>query len=171
MRRPNESGATADGRFKETPAPATKLSAGFLNILTDEICNVVTNPDGGNMALNAADNGQLLKAILAMLERSLPVAFAPGELSVNIGGLIIKAGSVRGSLSEGVYWTPFPTPFPNHCWHATHIPMNYGGPVNRDLMPQLGGDSTVNGFYARMNLGGGTTTNSIDGYDWFAFGT
>ncbi|MEO7691300.1 MAG: hypothetical protein ABIS51_18595 [Sphingomonas sp.] len=95
------SGATVDHKFKASPAPATQIDAIFLNRLIEELSNVVTNPLGGNEALDPDDNGQLLAAIRTVASAGLGgVSFTANgngyAIGIEIDGVFryIQFGSV-----------------------------------------------------------------------------
>lgn len=168
MRRTSASGATVDGRFKETPAPATKVTASDLNMLWDELCNVVTNPAGGNMALNPGDNGQLLAAILAIVGR----ATAPDGETLVLGNWIIKTGSNRSAVaSEVIATVNYVTPFPAGTTMTILLTKaNPTGSSFNNLWVELV-DSSVStaGFNAKYQADD-TVNMGAAGFDWFAIG-
>lgn len=71
MHRIDTPGATEDGRFKESPFPATRVGADWLNALQTEVETVITHVTGGGAALVKGNNAQLLAAILAMITRAI----------------------------------------------------------------------------------------------------
>ena len=89
MDRISGSGATADNRFKETPAPATRVSSSWLNGIQEELARVIEDPQGGARALDGGDNGQLLASILAMAARAVSgVNDQAGDLQAQISWLV-----------------------------------------------------------------------------------
>jgi len=168
MRGTSASGATGDGKFKETPAPATKVDASFLNMLIDELCNVVTNPAGGNMALNPGDNGQLLAAIIAMTGRSV----TPDAETFVIGTRIEKRGSWRGgAASEISVAIGFVTPFPAGYAYTVHLTTAIANPSNqRDLWNQsIDSGKSAAGFSAQFQSDGNDNWGA-SGFDWLCIG-
>jgi hypothetical protein len=157
MRRISSSGATVDGRFKETPAPATKLDAGWLNVLQDEFCNVITNAAGGDAALDPANSGQLLAAILHI------VTNATAGLGVR------KRGVITGTVIAGTYYFPFPTPFPSFCAAVVATGINSSGSAARDNFIQVR-SWNADGFYYVMQASGTGGDNTLDGLTWIAEG-
>jgi hypothetical protein len=157
MRRINSSGATVDGRFKETPAPATKLDAGWLNMLQDEFCNVITDPDGGDAALDPASTTQLLEAIQRI------VTTATGGLGVR------KRGVISGVMGAGTYYRAFETPFPTICNCVVPAAINSSGSAARDVWVQIQSWNEV-GFYFVIQSSNTGGDNTCDGITWMADG-
>lgn len=157
MRRISTSGATVDGRFKETPAPATKLDASWLNILQDELCKVVTDPTGGNAALDPGNSGQLLAAIQHI------VSNATAGLGVR------KRGVITGTLVPNTYFVPFDPPFPSFCASVVATGVNTSGSAARDNFIQVR-SWNENGFYYVMQASGTGGDNTLDGLTWIAEG-
>ena len=56
-------GSTSSGRFKESPLPATRVTADWLNAVQDEIVAVIEQM--GDLDLDKQDSGQLCAAITA----------------------------------------------------------------------------------------------------------
>jgi len=157
MRRVSSSGATVDGRFKASPAPATQLDAAWHNTMQEELANVVENPAGGNTALNPSDDGQLLTAIQTMITAALATTNSR------------KRGSYVGTiLVTQVIPVEFDTPFPEGTEYAlVYGDINSGGAASRDNWMQTYAKSEA-GFYAVVQ---GTVTggsNTLDGFDWIA---
>ena len=50
-----------------TGVPATTVTAEWLNLVQEEICNIIEDSDGGNTPLNGASNVQLKEAVAAMI--------------------------------------------------------------------------------------------------------
>ncbi len=95
MHRIDTPGATEDGRFKESPFPATRVGADWLNALQTELETVITHVTGGGMELTKADNAQMLAAILAMIGRAIDASRTDinGDLDAlsNSVGLLLTA--------------------------------------------------------------------------------
>jgi hypothetical protein len=157
MRRVSSSGATVDGRFKETPGPATRLDAGILNVILDELCKVVTDPAGGDTPLDPEDNGQLLAAIQQI------VTNATAGLGVR------KRGVITGTVIAGTYYIPFPTPFPSFCAAVVATGINSSGSSSRDNFIQVR-SWNADGFYYVMQASGTGGDNTLDGLTWIAEG-
>jgi hypothetical protein len=157
MRRISSSGATVDGRFKETPAPATKVDYDWLNDLQDELCNIVTNAAGGDAPLDPANNGQLLAAIQRV------VTNATAGLGVR------KRGVITGTVIAGSYFVPFDPPFPSFCAAVVATGINTSGSAARDNFIQVRSWNEV-GFYYVMQASGTGGDNTLDGLTWIAEG-
>lgn len=157
MHKINTSGATADFRFKETPAPATRLSAEYLNMIQDELAKVVTDPAGGNEALDPNDNGQLLQAIIAIVDRAVGARAAAqkGIYSSNI---------IAGNL----YSVVFPVAFPAGRTVLVQLtPISTNGSARRDNWLQLQGSSET-GFTVVVQGSRTGGDDSLDGFFWSA---
>ena len=50
-----------------TGVPATTVTAEWLNLVQEEICNIIEDSDGGNTTLDGASNVQLKEAVAAMI--------------------------------------------------------------------------------------------------------
>lgn len=85
------------------------------------------------------------------------------------GGFILKVGQTLGTSSEGSLTVTFTAAFPNKCWALIPISVNTSGTSTKDIWPQRQSRS-AGSVTLFMNLGGGGTTNSIDGVDWIAIG-
>lgn len=166
------SGASG-GDAKVSPPPATQWTPPVANSWKNELKNVILHPDSGIGALNGGDDTQLVTALLAIIAASgAGVAITDGfnEHTVSIGALIIKVGHNLGFYSESSLFTAFETPFPNECWGVFSMARNDSGGTTRDIWPQAQGDPSAGGFTVKLNLGGGGTTNNIDGIVYFAVG-
>ncbi|WP_448660288.1 hypothetical protein ACPVPU_07200 [Sphingomonas sp. CJ99] len=140
MFRINSSGATGDGRFKESPSPATKLSAAWLNAVQDELVNLVTRAEGGGAALNPGDSAQMVAAINAMIDRRISGLIGePDGQTIRLGSVLIKTVNQFGSYAEGSYYVPFITPFPSLCESAIAVPLNASGNTSMDLFASVRG--------------------------------
>lgn len=157
MRRVSSSGATVDGRFKESPAPATKLDYDWLNDVQDELCNLVTNVAGGNVALDPADNGQLLVAIQRIVTNA----------TAGLG--IRKRGVASGTIGAGTYYQPFTPAFPTFCSAVVANAINATGSAARDSWVQIR-SWNENGFYYVVQGSATGGDNTIDGITWMADG-
>ncbi|PTS90237.1 hypothetical protein DBR17_01705 [Sphingomonas sp. HMWF008] len=156
MHKISGSGATVDGRFKESPSPATRLSSDWLNTVQTELVTLVTAPTGGNAALDLGNDGQVLQAILAMITRAV------GSQSV------AKKGQYRSFIREGPGRVNFPAPFPTGTQYVlTLTPFNGSGTVSRDSFIQRAA-ADEGGFYFVCQAPRGTDDNSLDGFDWIA---
>lgn len=92
-------GATETGDFKVTPPPATIVDPFWLNTIQRELALIVTDPDGGDMALEKGNTTQLLQSIMAMIAR--PFGFSaslPGHYSLP-GGALIQFGRATASAN------------------------------------------------------------------------
>ncbi|WP_303763554.1 gp53-like domain-containing protein [Sphingobium yanoikuyae] len=166
MHKIDSQGATAAGQFKETPAPATRVDAAWLNAVQAELVNVITSAAGGDAELNKADTGQLLTAILAIIGRNISVTLgATGQIA--IAGLVIKWGGMRTPLGEGAYEVNFTPPFPTGCYRL--FPVAYNGSVNSeaDIWAQSGVTDADSGVVV---LQGAIAGKSCEGFDWIAIG-
>ncbi len=103
------------------------------------------------------------------LMQALLTGGGPGSVDL-FGALTIKVGSMIGNYREGPVYTPFPKPFAEACWVAVPIIRNDTGGNRRDFSPHLVGPPSKEGFTAMLQLGGGETVNSIDGFMWVALG-
>ncbi len=73
----------------------TRWTHEVANALVQEVANVITTPAGGNTALNPADNGQLLAAILQAFVNAFPV-------TTNINGHCIDFGFCKVQMGEAI---------------------------------------------------------------------
>ncbi|RSU57181.1 hypothetical protein [Sphingobium yanoikuyae] len=173
MFRVNSDGATSDGHFKED-APATVLPAAWLNMIQDELENIVTNPQGGNRALDPAQPDQLLASILMIASNavasmvSLTVG-ATGQLK--IGALIIKWGGYRETITDEVSRSVvFAQPFPNDVFRVSLTPVVASAGDKQDLWVQLIAPTlTKVGFSVQFQDDDSTDSRSA-GFDWIAIG-
>lgn len=173
-------GGNSPGFFQRgdplTGTPPTTLDADWANMVQEEIVSVVV---AGGLALDKANHGQLLAALNALyvpLTAPPPpptpedYVINPDEFSLPLGGgVILKGGSVTGGYSEGVVAHVFPVAFPTQCLMVVPVAINTTGGSTRDLWAQRVAKSAT-GFSVMLQLGGGGTTNSIDGFDWVAIG-
>jgi hypothetical protein len=157
MKRIDSTGATVDGRFKITPAPATRVSYDWLNMVQDELCTVITDADGGNAALDPASTTQLLAAIQRI------VTTATGGLGVR------KRGVVTGILNPGTYQHVFDEAFPTICNCPIANVINTTGSGARDVWVQIQ-SWNKNGFYYVIQTSATGGDNSCDGITWMADG-
>lgn len=94
-----------------TNAPATRVTAEVLNTIISEISHVITDPAGGNTALNVADDGQLLTAIQHMIAdavgavQAVPVAtvFYRAQASVPVGYLLADGSAVSRTTYSALF--------------------------------------------------------------------
>lgn len=103
------------------------------------------------------------------LRQSAAAGLEPNGYAKLPGGLIIQWGAARGSYAEGPAYMPFAIAFPNACFSVTVTAANLSGGRTRDIWAQLV-DRGVAGFTTMLQLGGGGTQNSIDGFDYIAIG-
>ena len=85
------------------------------------------------------------------------------------GGFLLKVGTASGTYSEGQLTVTFDNPFPATCWALIPVSINSSGTNTKDIWPQRQSRS-ADSVTLFMNLGGGGTTNSIDGIDFIALG-
>ncbi|MDF7777858.1 hypothetical protein P1X14_21565 [Sphingomonas sp. AOB5] len=142
------SGGNAIDNTRWTPAVA--------NAIVQEISNVITDPDGGNVALNPADNTQLLTAIQTMISAATDTVER-------------KRGRWTSTVNAGSsYLVAFEAPFPDGTdYVVTLTPLNLSSSAARDNWCQRGPSSEA-GFYVIIQ---GTVTggnNTLDGFDWVA---
>jgi hypothetical protein len=158
MFRINSSGATIDGQFKQSPAPATQVSAAWLNALQAEICRVIEDEAGGDAALDPGDNGQLLAAIVAVAER---VSASAGRKKGRYVGSINAGGLVRIDFAE---------PFDIGVDYVLSLtPLNSAGSSSRDNFLQRRDTlSDPTGFYVVVQGAHTGGDNTLDGFDWIA---
>lgn len=174
MHRINSDGSTVDGRFKETPGPATQLTALWLNMIQDELVTVVTDPDGGDAALNFGDNGQLLQALLAIVARAVDNLVTVSEGAdghLQIGPVILKWGGFRETITDEVSRSiAFPTEFPTVCWRVIAVPMVASAGDEQDLWVQVIAPSvSTTGFSVQFQDDDSTDSRSV-GFDYIAIG-
>lgn len=105
------SGASG-GDAKESPLPATRVTAGVLNSWKDELANVITDPTGGDTALDPDDSTQLLTAIKGMIASSVT---GDADRFIFPGGRVIEFGTAIGYFGTGTHIVYFPTPFATAC--------------------------------------------------------
>ncbi len=90
MHRIDTPGATPDNRFTEgdptIPTAATEVSAEWLNAVQEEVAAVIA---GAGIALDKADNGQLLEAITTLIANAAPEM--PGYATTETPGLVRRA--------------------------------------------------------------------------------
>lgn len=103
--------------------PATVVSFDWANAVQEELAHVVTDPAGGGLTLDKADNTQLLAAIGAIIDRRVSTAIELSDASatLRVKTLIIKrGGGVVGANT-------FDSPFPLFCDRVYVMPQaNYG---------------------------------------------
>lgn len=116
MHRINSDGATPDNMFKETPAPATRVTATWLTAVQEEICNVITLI--GPEEPDVADNAQMAVAIDFALNAlrtamttdidagdtatlSAAAAAATAAISAALAGLVSYTAAATGQLKIG----------------------------------------------------------------------
>ncbi len=116
------SGATDDGQAKVTPAPATRWTPEVANAIVQELKKVITDPTGGNVALDPGDNGQLLAAIRHMFLSAFPVTSNAYGHAIDCGTFKVQMGLVEvvatGS-SNATFDITFPVPFGAAAWHCS----------------------------------------------------
>lgn len=107
MHRIDTPGATPDNRFTEgdptIPTAATEVSAEWLNAVQEEVAAVIA---GAGIALDKADNGQLLEAITALITASIPGA--PPVATTEAAGLVERA--TNAEALAGTDTTRYVTP-------------------------------------------------------------
>ncbi|HEY1035532.1 MAG TPA: hypothetical protein VGE09_11185 [Pseudoxanthomonas sp.] len=85
MHRIDGPGATLDGQFTEGDptqgVPATTVTGAWLNALQEEIAGVV---EAAGLALEKANNGQLLEAILAHIAANQDIGFETGDVKLTL---------------------------------------------------------------------------------------
>ncbi len=172
---PVGTGNSAPGYFQNgDPAvgvPATTLDVDWANGIQEEIAGVIEH---AGIALDKGNRTQLLGALLGMFVPkggNSDIIIGDGELSLPLGGgVILKAGSITGSFTEGAVAHNFTTPFPNGCFMVVPVAINASAGSTRDIWAQRVSKS-AGSFTVMLQLGGGgNTTNSIDGIDWIALG-
>lgn len=127
------------------------------NSIVHEIENAITDPDGGDEALNPADDTQLLRAIQRI------AALASG--SQRQKGTYTNGGS---GISQGTYFVAFPVAFADTNYTLSITPWNAGGGNLNDSWCQYA-TKYVGGFTLVVQWsGGGSTTSFLDGCDWIA---
>lgn len=174
MWRIDTDGATAEGHFKTTPAPATVLGADWLNIVQGELCNIVENALGGDRALELGNAGQLLESILAIVGRALQTlvtvdAAATGQIA--IGGIIVKWGGYRETITDEVSRSVvFGTEFPTACWRIFTQPGVASAGDHQDLWTQtIFSSISKTGFSVQFQDDDSSDSRSA-GFDWLAIG-
>ena len=86
-----------------TSTPATIVSYDWANAVQEELAHVITDPAGGNMALDKASNTQLLAAIGAIIDRRLAISDAIATLRVETLIITRGGGPPRGEhLRHGI---------------------------------------------------------------------
>lgn len=136
--------------------PATVVSFDWANAVQEELVHVITDPTGGNLALDKASNTQLLTAIGAIIDRKIAseIALSDAIATLRVGTLIIKRGGANvGSNS-------FLTAFPTFCDRVYVMPQaDFGG--GRYWVSA----KSITGF--TLSTAGGASSVS---YDFLAFG-
>lgn len=137
---------------------------------------------GGNLSANreldvakasAAEIGAGTEDGKAITPAGLFAALSGGlgggsQFSFQFGPIVFKAGVGPGANESTVY-TPFEVPFPNSCVAVVSNAINTAGSTTRDIWTQLQ-SWNANGFTTVLQLGGGGTTNIINGFIWMALG-
>ncbi|WP_066651734.1 MULTISPECIES: gp53-like domain-containing protein [Sphingomonas] len=167
-------GAASPGWFAQPD-----LAAGIApTIPTPDWCNGI---QGELMSVITAGSVTPDKASITNLLTALQTLFVPAGGSSGVvtgtdqasiplaGGFILKVGQTLGTSSEGALTVTFTTAFPNKCWALVPVSVNTSGTNTKDIWPQRQ-TRTAASVTLFMNLGGGGTTNSIDGVDWIAVG-
>lgn len=107
MHRIDGSGATAENLFTEgnplSATPATQVTADWLNATQEEISGAI---EGAGIALDKEDNGQLLAAIIALIEANSPSPFETGDVrptfrTTAIPGWIMADDGTLGPSGSG----------------------------------------------------------------------
>ncbi len=171
------SGEAGDGTAKLTPAPATRWTPEVANSIVQELKTLITDPAGGNVALNPASNGQVLAAVLGMIANALTSAFtltveAGNERTIGIAGIgKLKMGYFRETIvTETTRAVVFATPFPTACWHVFAMGVIDTASILRDLYPQVIHPlTTQNGFTVQFQAED-NDDNVVNGFDWIAIG-
>jgi len=171
---PVGTGSSSPGYFAHgdllAGVPYTTLDPDWCNAIQEEIAGVV---EAAEIDLDKANHGQLLAALQSLFVlqgAGAGVIVGTNEASIPLaGGFILKVGNQAGTYSEGALTHVFDNPFPNACWAVIPVSINTSATVNKDIWPQRQSRSAT-GFTLFLNLGGGTTTNSIDGVDYIAVG-
>jgi microcystin-dependent protein len=94
-----------------TNLPATKLTYDSYNTILAELANVVTNVAGGNAALNASNDGQLLQAIQLIVAnavgaiQAVPIAtiFYRAQAAVPTGYLLADGSAVSRTTYAALF--------------------------------------------------------------------
>lgn len=152
--------------------PATVPSQDFFNTIQEELLAPIL---AAGLTPDKANRGQLLAALRTLFVAQGGVGgggviIGASQATIPIaGGFLLKVGTVSGSYSEGALTVNFDDAFPTACWALIPVSINASGSNTRDIWPQRQSRSpgSVTLF---MNLGGGGTTNSIDGVDFVAIG-
>lgn len=183
MHRIDSPGATADGRFKETPLPAARVDATWLNSVQESLVNIVAHPEGGGMDLEKGNDLQVLAAILALVDRKVTAALTgfmtlatdgtTGQRTITFanGLVVLKMGYFRETIVDEVTRAVvFATPFPAACWNVWTEEVIAAASDKRDLWVEIiPGLTTRFGFTAQFQEND-TSDSSISGFDWWAFG-
>ena len=155
-----------------TSTPATVPTQDWFNTVQEELVGLVT---AAGLAPDKSNHSQLLAALRVLFVAQGGVGggvtIGANQATIPIaGGFIIKVGTDTGTFSEGALTVTFDNPFPNACWALIPVSINAAGANTKDIWPQRQSRS-AGSVTLFMNLGGGGTTNSIDGVDFIAIGT
>lgn len=148
----------------------TNLDPDWCNNIQGELKSVI---EAAGLTLDKSSVTQLLTALSTLFVAAgggSGVVVGTDQASIPLaGGFILKVGQTLGSYSEGALTVNFTTAFPTKCWALIPVSVNTSATTNKDIWPQRQSRS-AGSVTLFANLGGGTTTNAIDGVDWIAIG-
>lgn len=167
-------GASSPGWFAQpdlvSGIPPTIPTPDWCNGIQGELKSVI---EAAGLTLDKSSVTQLLTAmqtLFVLAGGGSGVVVGTDQASIPLaGGFILKVGQTLGSYSEGALTVNFTTPFPAKCWALIPVSVNTAGTSTKDIWPQRQSRS-AGSVTLFANLGGGGTTNSIDGVDWIAVG-
>lgn len=148
----------ADGGLaKSTPDPATRWTPEVANAIVQELKKVITDPDGGNAALDGANNHQLFDAITLMITTAIGATASR------------KKGTYGYTVSVPYTYTVyFDAPFPDGTNYVLSLDgHNSSGSAARDNWPQWV-SKTEAGFTVVIQGSVTGGDNTLDGFDWVA---
>ncbi|EGF92411.1 hypothetical protein ABI_08470 [Asticcacaulis biprosthecium C19] len=124
----------------------TALDPDWLNSVQEEIVTVITDEDGGDEALNPADSGQLLAAIVAMMDRRDAANAAH----------ITQIGETKEFLVEDGWDTEFYAEAIGQTVNRADYPALWALVAASSNLATSGGDKTTH--RTKWGPGNGTTT-------------
>lgn len=172
MFRINSSGATSDGHFKESPAPATRLSAAWLNTLQEEFAGVIEH---AGMTLDPGNDAQLLAALLVVIGQAFSLTVDSDgfmlKLATAAGTVKLETGKARGTVTTEITQAiAFRAPFANTGYRVFLQDVILNANNKQDLYLQtIDSSRTTGGLTVQYQSDDGNDMGSY-GFDWMAIG-
>ena len=154
--------------------PRTVVTQDWANVVQEELAGAVV---GAGLVLSKTDNGQLLKAIQALITKAFTTVFGGNGYVVLPGGLILQWGhgtTVTGS-GDTVY---FPTAFPGAAFLVLAqeaSPSGWNNPSTGQSQPTIYGTQLLNAasfqiWCAKIQPSGAPLYVGSDAYSFIAIG-